>query len=219
MPVTVLPPETTEAVTVVLPWPFSVASPAVEMNWATAVFDELKVEEAVTSVPLSIAENWTDPWVKLTDGFVGVMVRVWPPPLPTVTVLVPLMPCAVAVMVAVPVLTPVTTPVAETVATLVADLVQLTLLRLAFVPSLLTPVAVSWVVAPTLTVVVAGLTVMEVSVCGTKKPHDAHPAPNSNASSSRNVPFRIRMADRMRRRELWDGFAARGSRFNMGRRF
>ncbi len=56
-PVTVLPPETTEAVMVVVPWPVSEANPGVEMNWATATFEELKVDEAVTFWPLSVAVN------------------------------------------------------------------------------------------------------------------------------------------------------------------
>src|SRR5712691_5058473 len=81
----------------------------------------------------------------------------------TVMADVPLFPSLVAVIVAEPAATPVTTPLAEAVATAALLVAQVTVRPLRAVPFASFGVAVNWVVAPSVTLADAGLTVTEAT--------------------------------------------------------
>src|SRR3989475_5444046 len=81
----------------------------------------------------------------------------------TVTVAVPLCPSLVAVIVADPAATPVTNPLGLTVAAAALLVAQVTTRPLRAVPFASFGVAVNWVVAPTVTPAVVGLTVTEAT--------------------------------------------------------
>jgi len=153
----------------------AVAMPVVLMV-ATLVLEEVQVAELVRSmvVPLArlpVAVNETvPPGVSRDDvGLIEIEVRL---ATLTVTADVAVKPLEVAVMVAEPVVKPVTTPLVETVAMLASEVDQATSEpeRVEVLPSSKTPLAVSCVVLPMPTEVVAGVTVMEVSVASVKKP-------------------------------------------------
>lgn len=104
---------------------------------------------------------------------------------PTVREEEPVTPPSVAVMVAVPEATPLARPELVTVAMVVAEELQVRLCSEAFVPSLLTPVAVNCSVDPMLTEAFCGATVMEVNVGLTKKPRqETHASATSTASAN-----------------------------------
>jgi hypothetical protein len=84
----------------------------------------------------------------------------------TMTVAVALRPSLVAVMVAEPGATPVTRPLAETVATPASELVQVIVLPRREAPLADCGVAVSWVLEPTNTVAVEGVTLTEATGAG-----------------------------------------------------
>src|SRR6185312_14893098 len=170
---------------VACPVPCSVASPGVTpVNTATLWLEEVNVVSEVTSVPLLVALNCSEPVDRLTVGLLGERTRLLAL-VPTVRVAEPLTVPSVAVMVVVPIFTPFARPPVEMVATVVSELLQTRLCSEPVVPSLFTPVAVNCWVAPTATEPVVGVTLMEDKVGLTKNPRqDTPPRATSTASAS-----------------------------------
>src|SRR6185437_11014607 len=173
---------------VVEPAVCKVARPGLEAEkMATLLFDELQFVEEVTSWPFNVALNCrVVPFVeRLTVWFAGEMVSVLEVE-PTVSAEEPVTPPSVAVMVAVPEPTPLAKPELVMVAMAGAEELQVRLWSEAFVPSLLTPVAVNCSVEPMLTEEFCGATVMEVRVGLTKKPRQETPASATSTASANN---------------------------------
>lgn len=104
-------PETSEALTVVLPVVARVASPGVDENVNTEVLLDDQVAELVTSEPFSLALNCTVVFVERLKGPGGLIVRVCVLDPVTLPVADPVTPPCVALMVTLDVLpTPLTSP-------------------------------------------------------------------------------------------------------------
>jgi len=107
---------------------------------ATDAFDELQCEFKVTSclvaslnVPVAV-NCWVAPTE--TEGFVGVMSTETSVPVPTVSIVVPVTPNAVAEIVGVPAFFPCTIPEERTFANCGFEDFQVTFVRVAVLPSL-----------------------------------------------------------------------------------
>src|SRR2546422_3549824 len=117
---------------------------------------------AVPFESFGVAVNWVvAPTVRLAAA--GLMVTEATGTFVGVTADVPLFPSLVAVIVAAPAATPVTNPLALTKATAALLVAHVTVRPVRAVPFKSFGVAVNWVVAPTMRLAVAGLTVTEAT--------------------------------------------------------